>query len=223
MVDVDAQIDAVERAVATKDMDGSPSRVQTLRQTYRSSIEDVWDAITSSERISRWFLPVRGDLRLGGRYELEGNASGSIEACVPPPASGEAAHYRVTWEFGGSVTWLTVSLRALDAERTALQLEHVARVGDVPAEMWEQFGPAGTGIGWDSGLLGLSLHLTDPASRPDDVEAWTMSDEGRHFMRRSADAWAAAHAADGVSADIASAAADTTYRMYIGEAPGPGE
>lgn len=218
-MNVDAQIDAVTRGVATREADGEPSRVQTLSQTYRAPIADVWDAVTSAERIGRWFLPVTGDLRLGGRYALEGNASGTVESC-DPPADGRAA-YRVTWEFGGGVTWLTVRLSALDAEHTTLDLEHVARVADVPDELWQSFGPAGTGIGWDSGLLGLSLHLTDPASRPDDPVAWTLTDEGRHFMRRSADAWAVEHARDGVDASAAAAAADATFNMYTGEGPAP--
>ena len=33
-----------------------------------AAIDDVWDACTNPERIPRWFLPVSGDLRLGGRY-----------------------------------------------------------------------------------------------------------------------------------------------------------
>jgi uncharacterized protein YndB with AHSA1/START domain len=220
MVNLDAQIDAVDRSVATEDVDGVPSRVQTLAQTYPSPISDVWDAVTSAERIGRWFLPVAGDLKVGGTYQLEGNAGGSVQECHAPNESG-AAHYKVTWEFGGGVTWLTVRLEAVDAEHTRLQLEHIARVEDVPDELWQQFGPSGTGIGWDSGLLGLWLHLVDPDARPDDVEAWTASEEGKGFMRRSADAWAGAHARDGVDEAVASAAADTTYGMYIGEAPGP--
>ncbi|MDQ2674263.1 MAG: SRPBCC domain-containing protein, partial [Chloroflexota bacterium] len=129
MVDVNAQIDAVERGIETRDVDGVPSRVQTLGQTYRSSVQDVWDAITSADRIGRWFLPITGDLRLGGRYELEGNASGTVETCSPPGTT-DAPEFRVTWEFGGGVTWLTVRLHPLAAEETRLELEHVARVED---------------------------------------------------------------------------------------------
>jgi hypothetical protein len=47
------------------------------------AVEDVWDAITSAERIPRRFLPVSGDLRLG-RYQLQGNAGGEITGCNPP-------------------------------------------------------------------------------------------------------------------------------------------
>ena len=47
----------------------------------------MWDACTDPERIGRWFLPVSGDLRLGGRYQLEGNAGGEILRCEPPTCS----------------------------------------------------------------------------------------------------------------------------------------
>lgn len=219
MVNIDVQLDAVDRAVLTRDVDGVPSRVQTLVQTYPSPIEDVWDAMTTADRIGRWFLPVSGELRLGGRYQLEGNAGGTVQSCEPP--QGGTAGFGITWEFGGGETWVAVRLESVGSDRTRLELEHVAPVSAVPDELWQQFGPAGTGIGWDSGLLGLSLHLTDPAARPDDPEAWTQSPEGREFMRRSADAWAVAHAGDGIDEGAARAAADATYAMYIGEAPGP--
>jgi uncharacterized protein YndB with AHSA1/START domain len=220
MTNLEAQIDAVDRGVATEDVDGVPSRVQTLAQTYSSPITDVWDAVTSAECIGRWFLPVTGDLQMGGSYQLEGNAGGKVQECQAPNETG-AAHYKVTWEYGGGVTWLTVRLEAVDSDHTRLELEHVARVEDVPDELWRQFGPAGTGIGWDQGLLGLALHLSTTDARPDDIEAWTMSDEGKGFMRRSADAWAEAHARDDVEEDVARAAADATYAMYTGEAVGP--
>ncbi|WP_173924002.1 SRPBCC domain-containing protein [Agromyces sp. Marseille-P2726] len=219
MIDINAQLEAVDRTVRTEDVEGVPSRVQTLVQTYPSPIDDVWDAVTSADRITRWFLPVSGDLRLGGQYRLEGNASGTIQSCEPPQAG--TAQYDITWEFGGGVTFVTVRLESVGSDRTRLELQHVAPVSAVPDELWQQFGPAGTGIGWDSGLLGLSLHLTDPDARPEDPEAWTRTDEGRSFLRGSADAWAVAHAGDGIEIDLARTAADTTYAMYTGEGPGP--
>jgi hypothetical protein len=220
MVDIAAQLGAVDRGIRTTDVDGVPSYVQTLSQTYPSPIDDVWEALTTADRIGRWFLPVSGDLRLGGSYQLEGNAGGEVLACEPP--SGDAASFRLTWVFGGGdPTFVTVSLRADGADRTRLELEHVAAVDSVPPGVWEQFGPSGTGMGWDSGLLGLALHLTDPSARPDDVEAWTMSDEGKAFLRGSADAWAAAQIADGTEPAAAKAAADQTYGMYTGAVPGP--
>lgn len=215
MVDVLAQLGAVTREVRVDDVDGTASHVQSLSQTYRSPIDDVWDAVTSAERIARWFMPVSGDLRLGGRYQLEGNAGGEVLECEPP--AGDAARVRVTWEFGGGVTWLTIRL-AVEGESTRLELEHVARAADVPAEMWETFGPGATGVGWDGGLLGLALHLQpgDTPITPAEAAAWAATGEGRSFYRGAADAWAAAAVADGADAAAAERQADATYGFYTG-------
>lgn len=221
MVDVNAQIDAVERAVVTGETEGTPTRRQTLAQTYPSPLDDVWDAVTSAERIPRWFLPVTGELRLGGRYQLVGNAGGEVLECEPPDAG--VARYRITWEYGGGVTWVTVTLTAVSDSSTRLELEHVAGLADVPEDFWDQYGPAATGMGWDSGLLGLALYLSDAEGRvtPEEAAAWTVTDEGKSFMRGSADAWAAAHVRDGGDPAAARAASDATYALYVGEVPSP--
>ena len=87
------------------------ARVVRLSRTYDAPIEDVWDAVTSAERISRWFLPISGDLHVGGHYQLEGNAGGEVLVCDEPN------RFRVTWVFGdasdpASVSELEVRLTA---------------------------------------------------------------------------------------------------------------
>ena len=49
-----------------------------LRRRYDAAVEDIWDAFTDPDRMKRWFLPVTGDLRVGGCFQLEGNAGGDI-------------------------------------------------------------------------------------------------------------------------------------------------
>lgn len=217
MVDVQSQLAAVSRGIHTEDREGEPSYVQTLEQSYPAPIDDVWEAVTSAERIARWFLPVSGDLQPGGRYQLEGNAGGTVLECTPP-ADG-VADYRITWEFGGGVSWVTVRLESA-GEDTRFVLEHVARVADMPATMWETYGPGATGVGWDGGLLGLGLHLgaTDGSLSPAEAEAWAGTDEGRAFYRGSADAWAAAHVTAGADPERAARNADATYGFYTGAA-----
>ncbi|TDN91852.1 SRPBCC domain-containing protein [Microbacterium sp. BK668] len=219
MVDVNAQIAAVERRVETTQRDGAEVRVQRLAQEYPSDIADVWEAVTTPDRIPRWFLPISGDLRVGGRYQFEGNAGGEILAC-DPPEDGRAS-YRATWEYGGGVTWVTVRLEATASDRTRFELEHVASVADVPEEVWQQFGPAATGIGWDSGLLGLALHLGSAVDgpTPEEGQAWMLSDEGKAFTRAAADAWKDAHVADGAAPEVAARAAEATAAAYMGEMP----
>jgi uncharacterized protein YndB with AHSA1/START domain len=39
-----------------------------VSRSYPAELADVWDACTNPERIPRWFLPVSGELKEGGRY-----------------------------------------------------------------------------------------------------------------------------------------------------------
>lgn len=83
-IDVASQIGAVVREVGSREYEGKTARVVIATRTYDTTVDDVWDALTSVERIPRWFLPVTGDLRIGGRYQLKGNAGGEIRRCEPP-------------------------------------------------------------------------------------------------------------------------------------------
>ena len=91
MVDVPTQLQSVTRSYRLEERDGAPAHVQSLEQTYPAALADVWDAVTTAERIQRWFLPISGDLQLGGRYQFEGNAGGEILACEPPADDGAAS------------------------------------------------------------------------------------------------------------------------------------
>ena len=93
-------------------LDAGTARVLTTSQSYDATLEELWDACTSAERIPRWFLPISGDLCVGGRYELEGNASGTIERCDPPHS------FAATWEYGDDVTWIEVRLESEADGRT---------------------------------------------------------------------------------------------------------
>lgn len=204
MIDGDGQISAVARAVADREVDGRLAKVVVLEQTYATSIEDLWDAVTSVERLPRWFAPVSGDLREGGQYSVEGNASGSITACEPPRA------FDATWEFGGAVSWIEVRLEAMDDGHARLSLSHIAH----PDEHWKQFGPGAVGIGWDLSLLGLQLHLASKVNRPEDAGQWAASAKGLAFMVESGNAWCDADVGGGEDDEVARAAADRTIAFY---------
>ena len=207
MIDADDQIATVTRHVSAP---GAETRTVTITQTYASDVADVWDACTNPERIPRWFLPVTGDLRLGGRYQLEGNAGGTIEECEPP------TRFRATWEFGEGISWIEVRLTAEAPDRTRLELAHTAPVD----EHWGQFGPGAVGIGWDLGLVGLSLHLA--TGEPVDaaaVDEWTRSDAGLQFMTSSSASWCDADLASGTPVEEATGAAARTLAAYTGGDP----
>ena len=101
-IDIGRQLGAVTREVTGREHDGKPARVVVASQTYPTTAEDLWEAITTAERIPRWFMPISGALRLGGRYQLHGNAGGGILICEPPH------HLKVTWEYGGEISWVEV-------------------------------------------------------------------------------------------------------------------
>lgn len=126
-------------------------------------------------------MPVSGDLVLGGRFHVEGNASGTIERCDPPKSFG------ATWEFGGKVSWIEVRLTAGRDGWSRLELEHVVLVDD----HWAEFRAGAVGIGWDMKLMGLATHLPEggAAVDPAAAAAWVASADGRQFVTLASQRW----------------------------------
>ena len=205
MIDLSREIASVRREVGDRTVPAGDAKAVVLEREYDASVEDVWDALTNPERIGRWFLPISGDYRLGGRYQFEGNAGGEIKECDRPN------RLRVTWVYGevksdADVSEVELRLTALGDERTRLVLEHTAVV---PDEFWATYGPGAVGIGWEGGLLGLALHLAGGSIG--DSEAWQVSAEGRDFYTRSSQAWGEAFLASGADPDaVATAVANST-------------
>jgi uncharacterized protein YndB with AHSA1/START domain len=199
------------RRVENREYLGKPAVVAVAVRSYDTTVDDLWDAITTPERLARWFLPVEGDLKLGGRYQLKGNAGGTITHCERPTALD------VTWEFMGGVSWVNVRL-APDGAKARLTLEHIAPKDGIGEEHLKQFGPGAVGIGWDLGFYGLEQHLLNPAAPRDQtaIDAWVASSDGKAFMRASGEAWGAAHAASGEDSDEARAKAERTIAAYTG-------
>ena len=202
-------IGAVTRVVERRERDGKPAHAVIATRSYDTDIDDLWDALTNVERIPRWFMPISGDLKLGGRYQLEGNAGGTVTACTPP------RQLAVTWEFGGGVTWLTVDLTPDPKGGTSLRLEHVAHVDP----HWGQYGPGAVGIGWDSALMGLARHLeSGVAVAGPEAMAWMASPEGKDFIRKTSVGWGEADIAAGEDPKVAKESAERTRAAYSGEA-----
>lgn len=208
MIDVTEEINAVRREVGGRALEAGEARVVTVSRPYPAEIADVWDACTNPERIARWFLPVSGELVKGGRYQLAGNASGTVTRCDPPHG------FDATWEMGGDVSWIELRLTGEGNGHTRFRLDHVAHVDD---DRWARFGPGAVGVGWEGGLMGLMLHLTTgQAVDPAEVAQWSASDEGRWFLTASSDAWGEAGAAADPAAARAAAARTTAF--YTGAA-----
>ena len=91
-IEVARVLGLVTRSVRNFEKDGKAASTVTLTRLYDTDVEDLWDSLTNKQRIPRWFLPVEGELQLGGKYQLKGNAGGTITACTPP------SHFAATWE-----------------------------------------------------------------------------------------------------------------------------
>lgn len=201
------QIGAVARGFGVVDAgEGPVPTVQSLSQSYPTDVADLWEAVTTAERLERWFAPVHGDLVLGGRYQVEGNAGGTVTECEPPH------RFVVTWEFGGGASQVEVAVAA-DGDDARLTLTHS---GDVPREFYEQFGPGATGVGWDLSLLGLAVYVATGALKPADADEWARGEAGQGFLRASGAAWVDAAIAAGQPADAARAAGERTVGFYTG-------
>ena len=209
--DVEGHLGAVERSVSSPEREGQPARAVTLARGYPTTVADLWDAVTSGERIPRWFLPISGDLELGGRYQLEGNAGGVITACEPP------SRLALTWEFGGDVSWVEARVSDDGAGRARLTLTHTALL----SPHWDEYGPGAVGVGWEMGLLGLALHIDHPDAPKVDEAAFAASRDGKALLTGSSEAWGRAAAAAGGDPDAARAAARRTTAFYTGESAEP--
>ncbi len=206
-VDVKGHLGAVERSVARLEREGRPARAVTLARAFDTTVDDLWDAVTNAERIPRWFLPVRGELKRGGRFQLEGNAGGAITTCEPP------AHCAFTWEFGGDTSRVDLRVADAGAGGARLTLTHTAHLSD----HWQRYGPGAAGVGWELGFLGLALHLAQPNEPKPDEAAFTASPDGRALVTGASAGWARAAAAAGEDPAAARAAAGRTAAFYTGE------
>jgi uncharacterized protein YndB with AHSA1/START domain len=206
--DVATHLGAVARLVEDRVRDGEKMRVVIASRTYDTTVDDLWDALTSKERLPRWFAQVDGELKLGGRFQVKGNAGGTITACVPPKS------FSATWEFGGGVSWVNLLLEPTKAGGTHLTLEHIQPVTD----HWKKFGPGAVGVGWELGLLGLGMHVRSREARDSFNEhVWGASDEGKEFVRQSGEGWIAADIKSGENAVDATTRGKRTIAFYRGE------
>lgn len=206
--DIASHLGAVSRVVEDRVHEGQATRVVIASRAYDTGIEDLWDALTSGERLARWFAPVEGDLKLGGRFQVKNNAGGTITACAPPKS------FSATWEFGPAVSWVNVVLQPTKDGGTHLTLEHLCP----PNEHWNKFGPGAVGVGWELGLLGLAMHMRSREARDKfDEHAFGVSDEGKDFVSATGAGWIKADVAGGEDVAEATKRGQRTIHFYRGE------
>jgi uncharacterized protein YndB with AHSA1/START domain len=185
MIDIASHLKAIHREVGNRSTSSGEVVCVSLRRSYNSPIEDVWDAVTNPERMQRWFLPISGDLRVGGSFQLEGNAGGDILKCEPPRL--------LQLTFGGPTSLVELRLSTAGDSETILELEHT-----VPIEMaGSGAGALYVGPGWDGAFMALGLFLDGVVI--DDPVAAGNSPQGQEFSRQSVYAWAAAIESSGIA------------------------
>ena len=207
MIDIASQLTAIHREVSRQQPASSGETVSVvLRRTYDATAADVWDAVTDPDRLKRWFLPLSGDLYVGGKFQLEGNAGGEILGCEPP------SRLKVT--FGAPTSLVELRLSPV-GDTTVLELEHT-----VPIEMaGSGAGALYVGPGWDGALLGLALFVAGEVS--DDPVAAANSPEAQEFSRQSVYAWAEAIESSGTAGpDEIGAAKEMSMAQFAPDAAG---
>lgn len=118
-MDFSVEIGLVDRRIGRRPAASGGAHTVLRRWTYAAPVEDLWDACTNPGRIDRWFLPVTGDLRVGGRYQLEGHAGGDSVACKPPRL------LRMTWLLGDRPADEVEDRLGSDGDsRTIFEIEH---------------------------------------------------------------------------------------------------
>lgn len=144
MNDLIDALDAVRRQVHSGER-GDAVAVR-LERRYPAGAADVWDALTDPERLARWFLPVSGDLRPGGRFRTEGNADGEDSVLVPEhavpatfvPDAGGALHVGPGWDGALLGLGLFLAGRAIGdpAEMDTVTDEQVAAAVEVSLQQF---------------------------------------------------------------------------------------
>ncbi|HZM38660.1 MAG TPA: SRPBCC family protein [Acidimicrobiales bacterium] len=210
MKDLIDELQANTREVGSATLPAGEAKVVKLSRSYPADAEDVWDALTTPERLARWFLPVSGDLRVGGTYQLEGNAGGEIRACEPP------RRLQLTWIMGppegpedSSIVDVVLEPDP-DLGGTRLTLTHTAVV---PPEMWDTFGPGAVGVGWELGVVSLAAHLEgQEIGTPADLET---NPEYHAALAASSEEWGVAYRAAGVDDETVARAVAATTGFYV--------
>ncbi|MFC5930832.1 ATPase [Cryobacterium melibiosiphilum] len=202
----DIQLNETQRTVAVAPGSGEPAVQVRLVHHYTALPADVWAALTDPAALARWFLPVTGDLQVGGTFQLAGNAGGAVLACVPGRV------LRVS--YGGPSSVVVARLDPGVNGGTTLTFEHT-----VPLTM------AGSGAGalsvapaWEMSVVGLGLFLA--GDFVEDPVHWEASPGMQRFARLSIDAWAVAvERSETASAIELSAAVAASIAQFAPDTP----
>ena len=148
MDDMDTWLGATERETGQREIGGQAGCSVRIRRSFPAPVGEVWSACTTRSRIDTWFLPVTGELRVGGTYQLESYAEGEIIRCEKP------GFLSVTMAIQGAPGEAQLRLRE-NGEDTVLEFEHTMAAD---AALWSAIAPE-IGSAWEVALKYLERHL----------------------------------------------------------------
>jgi uncharacterized protein YndB with AHSA1/START domain len=154
-----------EKAVAPRvigtirDKDGVG--VVRMEDTYDTTAEDLWSALTDPARLARWIAEVKGVLAVGGAFHATFTSGwegpGRVEECEPPhrllltmsPGEDEETVIEAELVADGTRTWMWIEERGIP-------------VPELP----------GNGAGWQAHMEDLAAYLAG-RERTDWRSRWT--------------------------------------------------
>lgn len=138
----------------------------TFDRVYDTDAADLWAAVTDPERLVRWFAPVDGDLREGGRFTIhfDDNAVPGcrVTSCETPNA------YAWEWPHATHTSLIAVAVEPV-AGGARLRLTHTRLVAS---------SAAGYAAGWDVYLRRLVEEIAGGEVRDTWAEDWSRAHEG---------------------------------------------
>lgn len=164
------------------------------------AFDEVWGALVKPEKLALWLMPVAGKMAKGGVFHLGDVASGKIAVCEPK------RRLSMTFLRGNSQQSLDITFSETGkgkAKARILSMKVAARKSDLPQGVWENYGPALVGIGWELAYRSLLTYLANPKTPPakEAFSVFAASSEGRAYMTQAFAAWREAAQTGG--ADIA--------------------
>jgi len=121
-----------------------------LEHTFRTTPDDLWEAVTDPERLGRWMAPtvLDGPAGVGCRYVIDfgadGTSSGAVTRCEAP------RRYEVTWELVGEPDSVVLVEVDEGPDGAVLRIDHTR----LPADQAH-----GHAAGWQAHLTGLGALL----------------------------------------------------------------
>ncbi|RSM04659.1 hypothetical protein CDV31_009984 [Fusarium ambrosium] len=201
-MDLNQQLAAISRAVEKMTLEsGDEGRIITISQTFDIDVSSLWETCTKPDKIKQFFSPVSGDLFVNGRFQVENNASGTIEKCIPP------SNFRVSWEFGDSTSWVEVRISQVSETQSRLELSHTAPVN----KHWEEYGAGAGGVGWEMSFAGLAYHLKGVKVGPE----WFGQDETKTYLAKCSEAWGEATVLGGEDPEVVKQRVERTTKFYV--------